>query len=69
MTTMIQAQDRYIARVNDPARHPGHFKRVQRSAAKQLYDWATKRDYAHDVAIVIVDEARQVAQLQRNAED
>lgn len=67
--TMIQAQDRYIARVNNPDTHPGHQKRVQRSAANQLYQWATKRGYNADVAVIIVDEARQVAKLIRNSED
>ena len=66
--TMIQAQDRYIARVNGN-HHPGHHKRVQRSAANQLYQWATKRGYNADVAVIIVDEARQVAKLIRNSED
>lgn len=67
--TKIEAQDRYISRVNDPNRHPGHFKRVQRSAAHQLHLWAIDRGYTYKEAIYIVEEARQVAKLQRNAED
>ncbi len=65
--TMIQAQDRFIARINNC--HPGHYNRVQRSASRQLYQWALDRGYDKGDAFVILDEARQVAQLQRNSED
>ena len=65
--TLIQAQDRYIGRIN--ACHPGHFRRVKRSAWSQLYQWAVKRGYAKQDAVVICDEADQVATLQRNSED
>lgn len=64
---MIQAQDRYIARVNGC--HTGHQRRVARAAWKQLFQWAENRGYEHDDCRVICEEARDMAVLERNSED
>ena len=36
--TLIQAQEKFISRVNSC--HPGHTKRVRRAAWAELYRWA-----------------------------
>lgn len=65
--TLIQAQDRYIGRINNC--HPGHFRRVKRSAWSQLYRWAIKGGADATLAGFICRDADQVATLQRNSED
>lgn len=62
--TLCEAQDRYIARVNTC--HPGHKRRVKRSAWKQLSDYARERGY--DPKLVCVD-ADDMAKLEQLAED
>lgn len=62
--TIIQAQDRYIQRVNNC--HPGHRRRVRRSAWSELFSWATKRGYD---SVSICKDADDVAKIERNSED
>lgn len=62
--TLIQAQDRYIARVTGC--HTGHIRRVRRSAWKQLSTWA--RSHGYDANIVCKDAA-DMAKLEMAAED
>lgn len=61
--TLIQAQQRYINRVNGS--HPGHARRVSRSAWSELYKWAEMRGM--DARAVCLD-AKDVAALEANAE-
>lgn len=60
---LIQAQDRYIARVNSC--HPGHFRRVSRAAWSELYKWAEMRGM--DARAVCLD-AKDMAKLEANAD-
>jgi len=62
--TLIQAQQRYIERVN--ACHPGHFRRVSNAAWRQLRKWADARGL--DGAKVCRD-ADDMATLERNSDD
>ena len=62
--TLTQAQDRYIQRVNHC--HPGHYNRVRRSAWSELFSWAKNRGYD---AVIVCQDADDVAKLERNAED
>lgn len=62
--TLLQAQERFIQRVNSC--HTEHVRRVRRSAWKQLAAWAVKRGY--DAAVVCKD-ASDMAELERNSED
>jgi len=64
--TLIQAQQRYINRVN--AAHPGHFNRVHRSARAQLWQWAIDRGFDTEGANAICRDAKDVAALERNEE-
>lgn len=62
--TLVQAQDRYIMRVNNC--HTGHRNRVRRSAWSELCAWAVKRQYD---GVVVCKDADDVAKLERNTED
>lgn len=62
--TLIQAQDRYIQRVNGC--HTGHRNRVSRAAWRELSRYAEQRGM--DARKVCTD-AKDMAQLERNAED
>jgi hypothetical protein len=64
---MVEAQDQYIARVNGC--QPGHRNRVSRSAWKQLYLWAESKGFPPNDCRVVCQEARDMAELERNAED
>lgn len=64
MLNLIQAQERYIDRVN--ACHEGHFRRVRASARKQLRKWAESRSMAADQ---IIKDADDMATLERNSDD
>lgn len=62
--TLIQAQDRYIQRVNGC--HTGHRRRVTRAAWRELSGYAEQHGMnARQVCI----DARDMAELKRNAED
>lgn len=65
--TLIQAQQRYIDRVNSC--HAGHRARVSRSAWTQLFNWALSRGFDEVESKHICLQARDVANLERNAED
>lgn len=65
--TLIQAQERYIARVNNC--HPGHRGRVSRSASREFYAWATKKGYAKTDISILLNDAIDMAKLQRDSED
>lgn len=62
--TLIQAQQRYIERVNTC--HPGHLRRVERAAWKQLFQWAAKRGLT---ASVVCKDADDMAVLERSSDD
>lgn len=62
--TIIEAQQRYIDRVNGC--HTGHRRRVARAAWKELHRYATAREL--DAQQICID-ARDMAELERNAED
>ena len=62
--TLIQAQQRYIDRVNGC--HPGHARRVARSAWTQLFKWAEARGLDARAAC---RDAADVATLERNSDD
>jgi hypothetical protein len=62
--TLIQAQQRYIDRVNHC--HPGHARRVRNSAWRQLRKWAEVRGLA---AITVCKDADDMAVLERNSSD
>lgn len=62
--TLIQAQERYIARVNSC--HPGHQRRVKRSAHSQLSQWAAKRGFD---ARVICKDADDMARLEHTCDE
>lgn len=61
--TLIQAQERFISRVNGC--HPGHLRRVRRAAWSELNSWATKHGY--DGRTICID-ADDMARLERNAD-
>lgn len=69
MTTLIQAQQRYIDRVNDPNNHPGHQRRIRRGAANRFYKWARGRGYAETDISILLNDAIDMAALERNAEE
>ncbi|MAF04719.1 MULTISPECIES: hypothetical protein [Herbaspirillum] len=62
--TLIEAQTRYIDRVL--AAHPGHVRRVTRSAWSQLFKWAEARSY---VGSVICRDADDMLKLEQMADD
>lgn len=62
--TLVQAQERYIRRVNDC--HTGHRRRVSRAAWSELYRWAEK--HGMDGPAVCRD-AKDMAELERNSTD
>lgn len=65
--TLIEAQRRYIDRVNEA--HPGHRRRVSRAACNQLYSWAVANGHTAVEARAICRDARDIANLELNAED
>lgn len=64
--TLIQAQERYIQRVNSC--HPGHKRRVARAAWEQLTNWAYTHGYSEGWKVICQD-AKDMARLQRDCED
>jgi len=64
---LIQAQQRYIDRVNTC--HPGHYKRVQRSASRELYQWLMAQGYGEISADLLLKDARDIAKLERDSND
>lgn len=62
--TLIQAQQRYIDRVNGC--HPGHARRVANAAWSQLFKWAEARGMD---ARAICRDAAETAALERNSDD
>lgn len=62
--TLIQAQERYIQRVNSC--HPGHMRRVSRSAHSQLHQWASKRGMD---PVAICKDAKDMARLERSCDE
>lgn len=62
--TLIQAQERYIGRVNSC--HAGHRRRVERAAHRQLSQWATKRGFN---AAAICRDADDMARLERSCDE
>lgn len=62
--SLIQAQERYIERVNNC--HPGHLRRVTRAAHKELRKWAERRGMD---AAQIVKDAADMAKLEHNSDD
>lgn len=63
--TLIEAQNRYIARVNSA--HAGHIRRVSRAAWSELYTWAEKGGYANPAQIC--KDAKDMAALELLADD
>jgi hypothetical protein len=61
--TLTQAQQRYINRVNSS--HPGHARRVSRSAWAQLSKWAQARGMN---AQAVCQDAKDIAKLEANAD-
>ena len=61
--TLTQAQQRYIDRVNSS--HPGHARRVYRSAWAQLSKWAQARGMN---AQAVCQDAKDIAKLEANAD-
>ena len=61
--TLTQAQQRYIDRVNSS--HPGHARRVSRSAWAQLSKWAQARGMN---AQAVCQDAKDMAKLEANAD-
>lgn len=61
--TLNQAQQRYIDRVN--ICHPGHARRVSRSAWAQLSKWAQARGMN---AQAVCQDAKDMAKLEANAD-
>ncbi|TYK74142.1 hypothetical protein FSY45_20090 [Comamonas sp. Z1] len=61
--TLTQAQQRYIDRVNSS--HPGHARRVSRSAWAQLSKWAQARGMN---AQAVCQDAKDIAKLEANAD-
>jgi hypothetical protein len=59
VVTLVQAQQRYIDRLLQC--HPGHVRRVRRTAGRTLWRWAVARGYtpavvlrdAHDLFVLI----------------
>lgn len=62
--TLIQAQERYIARVNSC--HPGHARRVSNSAWCELRMWAEARGMD---GRKVAQDANDMAILERNSDD
>jgi hypothetical protein len=62
--TLIQAQERYIERVTTC--HAGHQRRVERSARRQLVQWAAKRGFD---GRVVWKDADDMARLERSCND
>jgi len=62
--TLIQAQERYIQRVNSC--HPGHRRRVARAAHRELCQWATKRGFDRSV---VYKDADDMARLERSCDE
>lgn len=67
--TLVEAQQRYIEHVNDPSGSPGHLNRRRRGARVQLFAWALKRGHTRAEAAQICNDADEMAELERNAED
>jgi hypothetical protein len=64
---LIAAQDAYIETCLTG--HPGHAARRANAAARKLHAWAISKGYTADEAKQIVQDARDVRNLQRNADD
>ena len=65
---MIQAQQRYIDRVNGC--HTGHRNRVSRAAWKELAKWAEQHGVAdYEQRRAICKDAKDMAELERNADE
>lgn len=62
--TLIQAQERYIYRVNHC--HVGHRRRVTLSAWKELSAYARRKGYDPKI---ICSDAHDMAKLERMADD
>ena len=67
MTTLIQAQAKLIARANGC--HPGHRRRVIRSAASELRRYLARIGTPAEQQQRIVRDAIDMANLEFNAED
>lgn len=64
--TLIQAQERFIKRVNDC--HPGHYNRVHKAAWKELHRYATRTGASNEIAQQICRDASDIAKLERLAD-
>ena len=62
--TLIQAQQRYIDRVQ--AAHPGHQRRVGRAAWAELFKWATARGMD---ATAVCKDAKDMLVLEQASEE
>lgn len=62
--TLIQAQQKYIDRVNSC--HPGHRNRVSRAAHSVLWKWAESKGYNPKA---VCNDAVDMADLEYKAED
>jgi len=67
--TLIQAQQRYVNRVNDPNNNPGHLRRVRRGASNQFYKWARGRGIPETEISILLNDAIDMAKLERDAEE
>lgn len=65
--TMIQIQERLIARVNNC--HPGHRNRVTRGACRQARRTLTGKGYDDAGIRAIIRDALDMAKLERESED
>lgn len=61
--TQIQAQDRFIERVNGC--HPGHRRRVVAAARKELFKWFKQQGTDPTIIHKCVQDALDVANLHR----
>jgi predicted GNAT superfamily acetyltransferase len=62
--TLIQAQQKYIDRVNGC--HPSHQRRVARAAWAELFKWAESRGMD---AKTVCNDAKDVAALEQGSEE
>jgi hypothetical protein len=63
-TTLIQAQQKYIDRVNGC--HPGHQRRVARAAWSELFKWAESRGMD---ARPVCQDAKDMARLEQECDE
>lgn len=68
MLTLIQAQERYISRINSC--HTGHIRRVRRGARRELRDWLIQNGHTDEASISqLIKDAQDMAELESLADD